>query len=301
MSENEEPERPRSQDAPMELETMTHRGWGTLLATCALLVAFAAGVWFLVVYWTGGNNQWLGATLAICLGGFGVALVLWSHFLMDHREATDPREDLPSSPVELEKAQNAFCGGVEDIHRRRLLKWASVGGAGLLGAMVISLFRSMIGNPEDTLYRIVWKRGQRLVTLEGKPVTVGTLRAGDSTIVFPEGSVGDQRAQTVLVRVQKELLNLPADRADWAPLGYLAYSRVCTHAGCTVGLWEPTTHLLLCPCHQSTFDVLRAATPTAGPAARPLPQLPLYADASGALRAGGSFSQRPGPGFWGLQ
>lgn len=301
MNENEDLEEPRKQDAPMELESMTHRGWGTLLSTCALLIAFAAGIWFLVAYWTGGGNRWLGGTLAVCLGGFGVALVLWSHFLMDHREATDPREDLPSSPVEQQAAQETFCRGAADIHRRRLLKLATVGGVGLFAAMAISLLRSMIGNPEDTLYRIVWKRGQRLMTVDGKPVTVGTLRPGDSTIVFPEGSVGDQRAQTVLVRVQAQSLQLPPDRADWAPLGYVAYSRVCTHAGCPVGLWEPTTHLLLCPCHQSTFDVLRGATPTGGPATRPLPQLPLYAADDGSLRAGGSFSQLPGPGFWGMR
>lgn len=301
MSEIEEPEKPRKQDVPMELESMMHRSWGTFLATCALLIAFAGGIWFLFDYWTNGSNRWLGASLALCFGGFGVALVLWSHFLMEHKEATDPREELPSSPIELEAAQDTFCSGVQDIHRRRLLKWAAVGGVGLFAAMAISLLRSLIGNPNQSIYTIVWKRGQRLMTVDGKPVTVGTLRAGDSTIVFPEGSVGDQRAQTVLIRLDKALLHLPADRADWAPLGYVAYSRVCTHAGCPVGLWEPTTHLLLCPCHQSTFDVLRGATPTGGPATRPLPQLPLYAGEDGSLRAGGSFSHLPGPGFWGMR
>ena len=121
---------------------------------------------------------------------------------------------------------------------------------------------------------------------------------GSFQIVFPEDSIGDEKAQTVLIRVKENLLQLPADRADWAPQGYVAYSRVCTHAGCTVALYEKTTCLLLCPCHQSTFDVLRAAQPTSGPAARPLPQLPLYADADGTLRAGGGFTQPPGPGFW---
>ena len=86
--------------------------------------------------------------------------------------------------------------------------------------------------------------------------------------VFPEGSIGDEKAQTVLIRVKEQLLRLPEDRADWAPMGYLAYSRVCTHAGCPVGLYEAESHLLLCPCHQSTFNVLEAAQPTGGPAAR---------------------------------
>src|SRR5207237_8621261 len=109
-----------------------------------------------------------------------------------------------------------------------------------------------------------------------------------------------KRAQTVLLRVPLELLQLPEERAHWAPSGNVAYSRVCTHAGCPVGMYETTTHLLACPCHQSTFDVLRAAAPTSGPAGRPLPQTPLYADADGWLRAGGGFSQPPGPEFWGM-
>jgi ubiquinol-cytochrome c reductase iron-sulfur subunit len=135
---------------------------------------------------------------------------------------------------------------------------------------------------------------------DGKPVLVNDLRPGSTMIVFPEGSIGSEKAQTVLVRVEQHLLELPEDRADWAPMGNLAFSRVCTHAGCAVGMYEATTHQLMCPCHQSTFDVLRACQPTGGPAARALPQLPLYADADGTLRAGGGFSHVPGPGFWGI-
>jgi ubiquinol-cytochrome c reductase iron-sulfur subunit len=243
----------------------------------------------------------LGVTLAICLGGFGVASVLWAHLLMEHKEAADPREELPSSEVEREAAEESLCAGASDIQRRRLLKFAVAGSIGLFAAMVISLLRSLVGPTDPALFGIVWKRGQRLMKVDGTPVSIHTLRDGDTTIVFPEGSVGDERAQTVLIRVKEQLLQLPEDRADWAPLGYIAYSRVCTHAGCPVGIFEPTTHLLLCPCHQSTFDVLKAATPTGGPAARPLPQLPLYAESDGTLRAGGSFSHLPGPGFWGMK
>jgi ubiquinol-cytochrome c reductase iron-sulfur subunit len=80
----------------------------------------------------------------------------------------------------------------------------------------------------------------------------------------------------------------------------LAFSRICTHAGCPVGLYQSETHLLLCPCHQSTFNVLQSAVPTGGPATRSLPQLPLYVDSDGTLRASGGFSEPPGPGFWGM-
>lgn len=293
--------RPRKEDVEDEPGGVPHSGWRTLLPTCVLLIAFAAGVGFLVAYWSDASTQWLGITLAICLGGFGIVAVMWAHLLMEHKEATEELEALPSDQEEREAIQESFSGGARDIQRRRLLQWACAGGVALFGAMGISLLRSLIGQTDPALTSIVWKRGQRLVASDGSPVSIRTLRAGDSTIVFPEGSVGDQRAQTVLIRVEEKFLRLPKERANWAPMGYLAYSRVCTHAGCTVGLWEPTTHLLLCPCHQSTFDVLRAATPTGGPAARPLPQLPLYVGSDGNLRAGGRFSQLPGPGFWGMR
>jgi ubiquinol-cytochrome c reductase iron-sulfur subunit len=169
-----------------------------------------------------------------------------------------------------------------------------------MAAIVISLFRSLGQPPGSSLFTRVWKQGQRLTGLDGTPITVNALQPGSSMVVFPEESVGDEKSQTVLIRVREELLQLPKDRADWAPMGYVAYSRVCTHAGCPVGVFESTTDLLMCPCHQSTFDVLRAAQPTSGPADRPLPQLPLYVDADGTLRAAGGFSEPPGPGFWGM-
>jgi ubiquinol-cytochrome c reductase iron-sulfur subunit len=131
-------------------------------------------------------------------------------------------------------------------------------------------------------------------------VSLSTLQPGSTVTVFPEDQIGDERAQTVLIRVKEELLQMPEDRTSWVPGGYVAYSRVCTHAGCPVGEFQAEQSILLCPCHQSTFDVLRAAAPTGGPAARALPQLPLYVHADGTLRANGEFTAPPGPGFWGI-
>jgi ubiquinol-cytochrome c reductase iron-sulfur subunit len=271
------------------------------VVACAFLVGIAGGVGFLFIYWTDGANMLLGGNLALSLAGFGVALVFWSHLLMRHKEATEPREELPSPQKERQSADEDFCAGVHEVRRRSLLKWMIAGGVGVFATMFLSLLRSFGMPPDSELFNIVWKKGQRLMTADGKPVSVSSLPTGSSVTVFPEGSVGDERAQTVLIHVNEQLLRLPEDRAQWAPQGYVAYSRVCTHAGCPVGLFEAKQNLLLCPCHQSTFDVLRAAQPTGGPAARPLPQLPLYADSDGTLRAGGHFSSTPGPGFWGMR
>jgi ubiquinol-cytochrome c reductase iron-sulfur subunit len=118
--------------------------------------------------------------------------------------------------------------------------------------------------------------------------------------VLPEGEVGHADSQTLIIRVRPEDLQLAADRRDWAPDGVVAYSKICTHAGCPVGLYRAQAHELLCPCHQSTFDVLRGAVPVFGPAARPLPQLPLEVDDEGYLVARGDFPEPVGPSFWNM-
>ena len=118
--------------------------------------------------------------------------------------------------------------------------------------------------------------------------------------VFPEGFVDAADSQTILTRVGPEDVRPFPGRESWSPDGYLAFSKVCTHAGCPVGLYEAQTHRLFCPCHQSVFDVLDAARPTAGPAARPLPQLPLEVDPQGNLRSQSDFTEPVGPAFWNL-
>jgi len=279
---------------------LNHQQWGTLIVMSAFAVSLAGGAGFLFAYWSEGNNLLLGATMALFLGGAGVGLVLWEHRLMRHTQAIESREKLPSNEEEREALREDFRASEHEVQRRSLLGWMIAGVAGILAAGTLSLLRSLGRPPGPSLYTTVWGRGQRLMTIEGQPVSVNALQPGSSMTVFPENGIGAEDAQTVLIRVNQQSLQLPEGRSNWAPLGYVAYSRVCTHAGCPVGLFEAQTDLLLCPCHQSTFDVLRGAQPTSGPAARPLPQLPLYADSDGNLRAGGGFSEPPGPGFWGM-
>ena len=116
--------------------------------------------------------------------------------------------------------------------------------------------------------------------------------------MFPQGDTGSADGQAVMMRVEPSLLRLPADRRTWAVDGIIAFSKVCTHAGCPVGLYEADTHELLCPCHQSAFAVLEGARPVSGPAAWPLPQLPLAVGDDGVLRSTGDFSDPVGPGWW---
>ncbi|MHB8755024.1 MAG: Rieske 2Fe-2S domain-containing protein [Candidatus Acidiferrales bacterium] len=272
---------------------------GTLFVVCAFSVAFGAAIGFLFAYWTGSRDVLLGGTMALSLGAFGAGLVVWAHRLMNHEQVVEARETLPSGAREREAVSKDFFAE-HQVQRRRLLIGMSAGVLGTFAVATVSLLRSLGKPPGPSLKATIWTRGQRLVTMEGHPVSVDTLQPGNTISVFPENDIGSVDAQAVLVRVDENLLRLPSARVNWAPSGYLAYSRVCTHAGCSVGVYEAETCLLQCPCHQSTFDVLAAARPTGGPAARPLPQLPLYADEDGNLRAGGDFSGLPGPGFWGM-
>jgi ubiquinol-cytochrome c reductase iron-sulfur subunit len=274
--------------------------WGTFLALVFFAASVCGAIGFVFFYWTGGDTQVLGGCLALFLAGMAFGLIISAHRLSETHEVTEEREELESPPEERAAAALNFHCGAATLGRRGLLKWMSTVGFGAVAAIGISVLRSIFPNPDQSIYEEVWKRGQRLMTADGKPVKADALAPGSTTIVFPEDRIGQEKAQTVLVRVQPQFLELPRDRANWAPMGNLAFSRICTHAGCPVGMYEKTSHLLMCPCHQSTFDVLNSAQPTGGPAARALPQLPLYVDADGALRAGSGFTQPPGPGFWGM-
>ena len=132
----------------------------------------------------------------------------------------------------------------------------------------------------------------------GQPVKAADVALGSLVTVFPDGAVGSADGQAVLMRVQPDQLRLAPGRASWAPHGLIVYSKVCTHAGCPVGLYEAQRHELLCPCHQSAFNVLDGAHPTSGPAARALPQLPISIAADGTLVAQSDFSGPVGPSYW---
>ncbi len=134
--------------------------------------------------------------------------------------------------------------------------------------------------------------------LDGRRIHQADLEVGGALTVFPEGYEGSSVDQTMLIRADdKNIVTLPG-RETWGPKGYLAYSKMCTHAGCPVGLYQELSQQLLCPCHQSLFDVLTGANPVFGPAPRPLPQLPLQIDSGGFLVAQAGYDQPVGPGYW---
>jgi ubiquinol-cytochrome c reductase iron-sulfur subunit len=174
---------------------------------------------------------------------------------------------------------------------------------GLLGVLPLFPLRDLGPLPHKTLRHTRWYKDARLVDIVSKrPVHVGDLEIGGLLTVMPEGVGVDDRnaatSPTILIRLRPGENHPAKGRADWAPEGYIAYNKICTHAGCPIGLYEQQTHLLFCPCHQSTFDVVHHCRVVFGPAARPLPQLPIYIDSEGYFRAVSDFTEPVGPSFW---
>ncbi len=267
------------------------------LAAAAFLAGLAGAAAFFYFYWTDGENASQGVSLALAFAGMGAGLVIWAHRLMPDEEVKSRRGPLPSSDAEKKEFRESFISREHKIGRRKLLGLLAGGVLGLLALDSISLLRSMGKSPLPVLYQTAWEKGARLVTFDGRPVTTAMQR-GDILTVFPEGQTDSITSQTLLLRMDEKLLRLPPGRESWTPKGFIAFSKICTHAGCPVAQYEKSVNILLCPCHQSAFDILRGAVPVGGPASRPLPQLPLYEDQQGFLRAQGDFSSHPGPGFW---
>jgi ubiquinol-cytochrome c reductase iron-sulfur subunit len=262
------------------------------------IISMLAGLGALAVYLAGGQTQLEALFLAVCLGGIGVGIIVWSQRLLPGGLRVEERH-----PV----ADSADEGAVADIlaeeaaiTRRSLLVRTLAGAfAGLAAALAIPAL-SLGPAPGRSLFQTPWRSGLRLVDLDGSPISASDVPVGGVVTGFPEGSPGSADGQTLLINVGPGLLHLAPERMAWAPDGYVAFSKLCTHAGCPVGLYRNVEHRLICPCHQSTFDVLAGAVPVFGPAARPLPQLPIRIEPDGTIVALGDFSDPVGPGFWNI-
>jgi ubiquinol-cytochrome c reductase iron-sulfur subunit len=275
-----------------------NRNKGGLGIAIAFAISGTGSAAFIVAYFYGANTQLEGIFLAVSVGALGLGFVAWAKELMPGGHYVEQREPLPSSVEQRRAAAEDFAESSEEIGRRRMLGSLLAGAAGLFGVAALFPIASLGPSPGRTLFRTAWTAGARVVTRSGLPIRLDDLREGALITVFPDGYTDSSDSQAVLIRVQPAELELQAGREDWAPDGAVAYSKVCTHAGCPVGLYEQEENRLFCPCHQSIFDALRGAEPTAGPATRPLPQLPLDVDEDGFLIARGDFPEPVGPGFW---
>ncbi len=270
----------------------------TLFLGVVLVAGFGAS------YWVDAKPWILGATMGGGLFFLGVGLVAWGKYLMPKGPFVEERHTLANSDAD----RDAFAAAIVErggsvIKRRKMLGGLLGGGLGIFGVVAIfPLLRSLGPLPKGTLFHTDWREGTYAVDITGRRVHVGDLAVGSIVTVYPEGTQETDRGQavdqTVLIRISNENFTTQKGRETWGPHGYVAYSKLCTHLGCPVGLYEQELQLLVCPCHQSMFNVTNGAIPNFGPAPRPLPQLPLYVDASGYIRSQNDYDQPVGPGFW---
>jgi ubiquinol-cytochrome c reductase iron-sulfur subunit len=193
-----------------------------------------------------------------------------------------------------------FQAGGSSLQRRRVLVATAGGACAALGVALLFPIRSLGPRPGRGFKQTAYKGGDiRVVDENGMPVHPRDLPVDGFITVWPDGHTDDADASTLLIHFRSDQDFQPkAGREDWTVDDIVAYSKLCTHVGCPVGLYQAELGLLLCPCHQSTFDVMRHAKPIFGPAARSLPQLPLGLDGDGFIIATADFSGPVGPGFW---
>jgi ubiquinol-cytochrome c reductase iron-sulfur subunit len=285
----------------------------SMVATVAFLVAYFAidqnvnqfipGIGLANV-----SNVVLGVTLALSLLCIGLGAVHWAKTLMPDTEVAENRHPQRSSDeARSEVLETLAAGGAaSQLARRPMIKYTLGGALGLFALpLVVQLAGGLGPLPKAELSTTFWRKGMRLMRDPAMtPIKASDVTRGSVFHVLPEGidksaHVLEEKAKAavILLSLDPALIEVPKER-DWGHDGIVAYSKICTHVGCPVGLYEQLTHHLLCPCHQSTFDVTRDCKVIFGPAHRPLPQLEITVDAEGYLVAAAPFQQPVGPSFW---
>jgi len=279
------------------------------------LVAFVGGVGYLLttIFWpweladdSGLSYLFtplLGIFMTLGLGGLGMAVIGYAKWLLPDEESVQERHDGRSDKDDRSATTATLLEMVDsaELGRRSLIKRTlglSVLGA---GALAVAPLGGLIKEPGRALYTTPWKAGVRLVREDGTPIKPADLKPGGLETVYPDvpHAVLASDAPTLLIRLRpNEEAKIGNGRESYHYGDYFAYSKVCTHAGCPVGLLEDETNLLLCPCHQSQFDVLQGCRPIFGPASRPLPQLPIELDDDGYFIAKSDYTEPVGPAFW---
>lgn len=290
------------------------------------VLAFLAAVGFIVVFCGAVPFEWklpgqsqsfryftplLGGLLALSLAAIGVGTVLWAKWLLPEEEVVQDRHDGPSPESEQLMTAATLVSGFNDtgIARRSMLKSTIGLAGGALGAVpLIALVGAMIKKPNrgenQSLFHTMYKAGVPIVYSDGTRVSPNDIEAGGIATVFPgvPGGIKAGDSPTLLIRLRPgQKVKARKGQADFGWGDFVAFSKICTHAGCPASLYEQQTGRLLCPCHQSQFDVLLDAKPVFGPATRSLPKLPIgvqVVDGRQYFVARGDFPEAIGPAFW---
>jgi len=321
------PHQPRPTDVEPAMERRAEQQVAALFGAAALL-ALAFCVAYVAIddddtfAGYGASNLALGLTLGLSLLFIGLGAIQWAKKLMADYEMVEYRHSAASTVEDRKEAVAAFQAGSEEsgFGRRTLVRNSLLGSVAFLGLPAVVLLSDLGPLPGNAFARTVWKKGMRVVEdVSGEPIRPEDLAVGGQINAapaaffeseLPDGTVipaeyeGHQlqiertKAPVILVRMPPEGITPGPGREDWGVSGILCYSKICTHVGCPISLWEQQTHQLLCPCHQSTFDLADSGRVLFGPASRPMPQLPLDVDDEGYLIAADDFAEPVGPSYW---
>ncbi|MBN9606779.1 MAG: Rieske 2Fe-2S domain-containing protein [Actinomycetales bacterium] len=310
------PYRPRVSDLDPKKERQNERRvawffWASIIGTVFAITAYIA---FPIVEGDMAsvrlNNGLLGLGIALALLSIGLGAVHWSKALMDGHDLVEQRHPTRGSEETRARAAEIFTLGNKEsgFTRRKLIRNSLIGALAVMPLPAIVIFRDLApaADPNALLKHTMWEKGMRLTKdPNGVPIKASDVTLGSVFQVIPEGLYDTEhpleekaKAAVLLMRLKPEDLHVSPGRESWNYDGIVAYSKICTHVGCPVALYEQQTHHLLCPCHQSQFDITHEAEVIFGPAKRPLPQLPISVDAEGYLVAQSDFHEPVGPSFW---
>jgi len=315
------PHTPRLTDTDTRAAKRAERQIGVMFGIAALgSIGFVAAYLALPLDGDLGRLQLSNILLGLGLGAslllLGLGAVQWAKKLMPDVEMVQQRHPLESPPEDRQAAVAAFEAGAEEsgIGRRPLIRNSLLGAAALLPLPVLFFLGDMGPiNPNPALVRstTIWTRGTRVVNdVTFTPIRPEDLQVGQLVNAMPESyeEIPEEDAaerlttraysSVLVIRLEPGEFEVPPGREGWDVDGILCYSKICTHVGCPISLYEQQTHNMLCPCHQSTFALSQAGKVVFGPAKRPLPQLPLEVDAEGYLAAQGDFTEPVGPSYW---
>ncbi|MFI8092862.1 Rieske 2Fe-2S domain-containing protein [Streptomyces sp. NPDC086080] len=253
-------------------------------------------------------NFALGMTLGVALFAIGAGAVHWARTLMSDHELTDERHPIEASPEVKAKVMDDFRQGAKEsaLGRRKLIRNTMFGALALFPLSGVVLLRDLGPLPGTKLRETMWSKGKLLVNMNtNEPLRPSDITVGSLAFAKPEGLEEHDhgfmteiaKAALMLVRIQPDDIK-DKQALEWSHEGILAYSKICTHVGCPISLYEQQTHHALCPCHQSTFDLSDGAKVIFGPAGHALPQLRIGVNDEGYLEALGDFDEPVGPAFW---
>ncbi len=265
----------------------------------------------------GASTFVLGLTFGASVLLIGTGAIQWAKKLMPDVEVVQMRHELVSPEADTAEAAANYERGKEEsgFARYKMIRRTMIGAMALFPIPLVIMLRDLWSSPvsgtlspAEILSTTIWKKGERIVTdatylpvrPEDLPVggLVSAVPASLQEVQHLEGNL-NARGKAAIILIRMEPDEIVSQQGDgWDYQGILAYSKICTHVGCPIALYEQRTHHLLCPCHQSTFDLANSGNVVFGPAARNMPQLPIGIDSEGYLIAMDDFSEPVGPSFW---